>query len=263
MSFKTCSKCCISKLIDEYYKKGKICKECFKKNKNESIKKSKEKHKSLDENKICVVCNQEKHISMYDFRRVQCKECVKITRNKYLERTKDKRAEYAKKYRLEHPEHVAKSLEKTKEYNKLHRKEITEKEKIRRYNDPDFKLKKMLRDNVYSALKRNKNQKNDFTMNLLGCDIIFFRKWIESQFTSEMSWNNHATFWQLDHIKPIYSFDLKIPEQQKECFNWKNHQPLFKTENMNKSSKIFNNLIENKKLEAIEFEKNFKTLVET
>jgi hypothetical protein len=53
-----------------------------------------------------------------------------------------------------------------------------------------------------------------------------------------MTWLNHGQIWEIDHIKPCSSFDLTDLEQQKQCFHYTNLQPLFKTENRQKSNKI-------------------------
>jgi len=35
--------------------------------------------------------------------------------------------------------------------------------------------------------------------------------------------------WEVDHIKSCFKFDMNIVEEQKQCFNYVNLQPLFKT----------------------------------
>ena len=42
----------------------------------------------------------------------------------------------------------------------------------------------------------------------------------------------------IDHIKPCASFDLTDPAQQKECFNYKNLQPLWAFDNISKGATI-------------------------
>ena len=75
-------------------------------------------------------------------------------------------------------------------------------------------------------------------MELLGCSIETFHQHIENQFSEGMNWNNRH-LWDLDHIKPISLFDLSDPQQQKECFNYKNIQPLWREDNMKKGSKYY------------------------
>ena len=61
-----------------------------------------------------------------------------------------------------------------------------------------------------------------------------------------MSWSNYGTGWygkgmsewHVDHIIPLTSFDLRIPEQQKLCFHYSNLQPLWALENLVKHDKV-------------------------
>ena len=64
---------------------------------------------------------------------------------------------------------------------------------------------------------------------LVGCTIDEFRLYVESLFFPEMTWENHGDIWEIDHILPCASFDLTLLEEQKKCFHFSNHQPLFKT----------------------------------
>ena len=43
--------------------------------------------------------------------------------------------------------------------------------------------------------------------------------------------------WEVDHIKAISNYDLNNVEQQLECFNYKNLQPLLKILNQQKFNK--------------------------
>jgi len=51
-----------------------------------------------------------------------------------------------------------------------------------------------------------------------------------------MNYNNYGK-WEVDHIKPISLYDLQYLEQVKECFNYKNLQPLWRIDNRKKSNK--------------------------
>ena len=52
-----------------------------------------------------------------------------------------------------------------------------------------------------------------------------------------MSWNNYGRGgWQVDHIRPISSFDFNNENWIKECFSLSNLQPLFESENSSKGS---------------------------
>ena len=56
---------------------------------------------------------------------------------------------------------------------------------------------------------------------------------IESQFIDGMNWENFNQI-QIDHVRPINSFDLFDKEQQKVCFNYRNLQPLWAKDNRDK-----------------------------
>ena len=49
-----------------------------------------------------------------------------------------------------------------------------------------------------------------------------------------MNWTNI----EIDHVRPISSFDKSDDEQSKEAFNWKDTQPLLKHDNHQKVIKF-------------------------
>ena len=71
----------------------------------------------------------------------------------------------------------------------------------------------------------------------MGCNNETLKSHLEKQFKEGMNWNNYGE-WELDHIKPISRYDLNNPDEAKECFNYKNLQPLWKTENRQKHNKF-------------------------
>ena len=104
-------------------------------------------------------------------------------------------------------------------------------------NDINFKMKRVLRSRVFGAMKGAKKSKK--TMELLGCDIEFFKKHMENLFEEGMTWQNYGRGgWHVDHIMPCSSFDLSMPEQQKLCFHYTNLQPLWQTDNLTKRNKL-------------------------
>lgn len=73
-------------------------------------------------------------------------------------------------------------------------------------------------------------------MELLGCDIQFFRGWLQAHFQPGMTWENIGE-WHIDHHIPCAEFDLRDPEQQKQCFHYTNLKPLWGVDNMRKGAK--------------------------
>ena len=104
-------------------------------------------------------------------------------------------------------------------------------------NDIDFKLRGVLRARVRAAITRSSGAKSRKTMGLIGCSVPQLRKHLEAQFTEGMTWDNHGE-WHIDHIKPCASFDLTDAEQQLECFNYTNLQPLWASDNLSKGAKV-------------------------
>lgn len=115
---------------------------------------------------------------------------------------------------------------------------VKAKKTARYQSDPQFKIKVNLRSRIYTVLKRRMllGYKSQSTMKLVGCSIDELMQHIESQFLPGMSWENHGD-WHIDHKRPCASFDLTDPEQQKECFHYKNLQPLWKADNIRKSDR--------------------------
>ena len=64
----------------------------------------------------------------------------------------------------------------------------------------------------HSALKTYQLLKKDRTLEYLGCSIGEYCVYLESKFDNKMNWDNQGTYWQIDHIKPIASFDLSNEE---------------------------------------------------
>jgi hypothetical protein len=71
---------------------------------------------------------------------------------------------------------------------------------------------------------------------LLGCSLDAARRHLEKQFKPGMRWENHSfRGWHIDHRRPLASFDLRDPEQQKIAFHFSNLQPLWAHENLTKN----------------------------
>lgn len=166
---------------------------------------------------------------------------------KYKLSHKKKLEQYLYQYRKNHKKQIQtqrkiyaiKNKEKIKLYNKKYRQENKEKVKkqLREYIknrckiDINFKLAKNLRHRIYKSLKGiNKSQ---ITLKLLGCSLDFFRLYLQNKFQPEMSFSNYGK-WHVDHIIPCASFDLSKPKEQKKCFNYKNLQPLWAKDNLEK-----------------------------
>lgn len=121
--------------------------------------------------------------------------------------------------------------------------------RIRRSIDEEYKILCNLRCRIYGVL--NGLNKSDNTINLLGCSIEFLWNYLENKFQPGMTRENYGQVWHVDHIKPCSIFDLTYPREQRKCFNWKNLQPLFAQENLQKSCKYTFDIVHEVKLHFI------------
>lgn len=96
-----------------------------------------------------------------------------------------------------------------------------------------YKLQSLLA----SALNRNQN--SSALEIYLGCSLPELRKYIESQFTKGMTWDNNGSgidYWQLDHILGCNNFDLSLEKDRLVCWNYKNLRPMWWEDHKNKST---------------------------
>lgn len=73
---------------------------------------------------------------------------------------------------------------------------------------------------------------NKYTKEALGCDIDYFKEFIQSKMTSDMKWDNIDLY----HIKPAHKFNLDDYEDVSDCEHYTNFQPLFKNKNLNETN---------------------------
>jgi hypothetical protein len=187
--------------------------------------------------KICIKCNTEKTINCFRITRKSndnvsyiCLEC--LPKNNW---NKEKQRISEKKYRLNNSEKIK-----------------------AKYKKDGLNINRRIRDSlnhrISEALFTNKVTKNNNTINYIGCTIPFLKDWIEYQFIDNMCWDNYGK-WHLDHVKPCASYNLENDKDIKECFNWKNYQPLWCKDNLIKSNKIDFELIKNHIEKACNYEK--------
>lgn len=195
-------------------------------------------------NKQCNKCNITKSINEFNSQKNGkfgkesiCKECRKLYQKIYRINNKQKIKDGQKKYEQENKKKIALRKKKYREKNKEMILEKNKKWKHKKYHsDINYKIECILRARLYKSLSKIK--KTNKTVSLLGCSVDDFKLHIEKQFKKDMSWDNwsHET-WHIDHIRPISSYNLSDPEQQKECFHYTNLQPLYASENLRKQKK--------------------------
>jgi len=186
----------------------------------------------------------------------------------YYLNNKENLTEYKKQYRSKNrdkinkrdKQHRSKNKDKIKEYRVNNREKHREYDKQyqiynrqnkakywrnRYHNNIEYRIIRTIRGRIYRVLRNNSKSKS--TIDLLGCSVKELKKWLESQFTKGMSWDNYGiNGWEIDHIYPCSKFNLEQPYEQKICFNWFNLQPMWARDNRIKSNKLIVEITQNK-----------------
>lgn len=69
----------------------------------------------------------------------------------------------------------------------------------------------------------------------LGCSFEDFLTYLERRFLEGMSWDNYgfgANKWNIDHIKPLCTFDLSDRNQLLEACHYTNLRPMWHMDNI-------------------------------
>ena len=207
----------------------------------------------------CVKCGESDFYIFKDGKR-KCKPCSKANCKRYKKVFKDDVSKYNKKYKSDNKDDIKVY---NHNYNLDNRKAIqtrqTKTQRERKKIDANYKLSCSLRNRLLHALKAQSTDKTISTFNLLSCDIKQFTEWLEFQFDKEMTFENHGTYWHMDHCIPCSKWDLTNEENQKKCFHWSNIQPMKALDNIVKNNNMnvkeiltqhnkVNNFAKNKKL---------------
>lgn len=229
-----CNTCALEKNNIEFFRRktnpnglGSDCKICIKntrieKTEKDRIKWSIIKPTDLKQFKTCTKCKIKKTTFEFYKKSIasdglssRCMSCVDII---------------AAQWALDNPEKIKQNYEAGKPARRIYSKK-------RRETDIQFKLKGLLCSRLNDVL--NGRKKSGSAVRDLGCSIEELKIYLESKFQSGMNWQNHSkTGWHIDHIKPLYSFDLTIREELIKACHYTNLQPLWAIDNLKKSNKI-------------------------
>jgi uncharacterized protein (DUF983 family) len=234
---KCCNTCEKTKAVELFMKNRNICKDCnnqIRRNKfaeNEDLRKRTQQKKSDAQrkkrlerqdrkrqrqleigegNKQCRYCESIFPKTNFRHNRLKCIDC---------ERWENREGIYIKAKFDNSPENV--------------------RVRMKRLKDPIFKFICTQRSRIHNVLKQNKTKN---TIEYLGCNSEQFYDWMNYQFklnkNENFTFENHGTFWHIDHVIPISRFDLENKEHQLLSLNWRNTMPLSVQENLSKNNKI-------------------------
>lgn len=181
--------------------------------------------------KLCKTCNNTQDIIEF---RIMTEKRTKIPTQYYSSVCKS----CERKLSLErYQKNREKLIEKNKQYKANNKDKVN---KTRREytksllsSDPIERVKRNMKSLISLKIKKTRH-----TGDYLGADMETIVKWFEFNFTSEMSWDNYGSYWQIDHVIPISLFDLTSDSEMSIAFCWMNLMPLEKMTNNKKSNKI-------------------------
>ena len=266
---KCCSKCNESKLPDKFIAKRNICKDCSNKRKKELLIETYEKSTKL-ENK-CNTCNIIKPILCFMKNRNICKDCNNEKRRNRYKNDENYRSKIISK--VSETKHI-----KVIEKQKIKQEEIGKNNKKCKYcykiksilsfrhnrlkckdcerDDPIQKFKRRIRCRIFNSLRK----KNKKTIEYLGCDYNEYLLWIFND-NSNFDFTNFGKDFHIDHVIPLFYFNLDNEEQQNIAFNWRNTTLVSIKENLSKNKKIINEQIEQHLENLLEYHKKHNILL--
>lgn len=200
--------------------------------------------------KLCEsVCKQEKELNEFHllskykdkvYYRKQCKSCYKLI---YLDSLKNSQKKYRSSDKYKENRKIKRNTDEQRAKARVYdikRDATTKRRKQRNDNlmkklksDPFFRLKHNMRNRVRNIFRSKKWHKDNKTSQYIGCSLEQLKKHIEDQFSSEMSWENYALVWELDHQKA-----LGLANSKKEIYNlchYLNLKPMLINDHKNKT----------------------------
>lgn len=168
-----------------------------------------------------------------DYRAGSCRACRKLT----PEQLRENKRQSFRRWREKNIEYARARVLDWKAKNPNHHARHTA-NKRSRWTD-ERRRRHTLETVIRQAIKRGGGVKAARVAELLGCGVPEFMRYIEGLWLPGMSWDNWGNtlhHWQLDHIRPVSSFDLRDPVQQAACFHFSNYQPLWKLDNVRKGA---------------------------
>lgn len=218
---------------DGYSKRGFVykCKECSKNN-----RKSSKPPVLKDNKKFCSSCKTYKNFSKFSKStsqksgyRPHCKQC-ESKRYHSIKNTENYKNTY-KKYRDENKEKIN---NKNRKYYYKNKEKVLNQRKKRLKEDPLHRFSISVRKSIAYSFRRAVNGsivKRTKSLDILGCSMEFFIKYIEDKFEEWMNWENRGLYngkekygWDLDHIIPLHT--AKTEEDVIKLNHYTNFQPL-------------------------------------
>ncbi len=229
-------------------------------NREKSIQKSKDYYEiNAEERKQYAKEYRNIHLDYYNEYNKQYhidnKESENERKKKYYHANKERIAERHRAY-MDRPGKKERALElknkNRKENWERHLEWSREWSQKQRDTSTNYAKSNSIRSTIHAALKRNGIIKSEASEILLGCKVIDAMAYLES-------FGYNRAIHDIDHIVPIGRFDMNNETHRIIAFNYRNMQPLRKSENRSKQDKlikgwelIITNICKSLNIESIE-----------
>ena len=188
--------------------------------------KTKEYNKTLYDSRTPEEMETEKsRLKLY---RETNQEHITETHKKWVTNNKDKIRVIEKKYRDNNKEKIS---EGGRIYRANNLVKLNNYRKVRRRNEPLYRLKHNIRCLIRQSLSGKGLRKNSLSEQILGCTYSEFKTHLESQWEAWMNWDNYGLYdgelnygWDIDHIIPMVS--ALTEDEAIRLNNYTNLQPL-------------------------------------
>ena len=190
--------------------------------------------------KVCRSCNTEKPSGDFYPGRRKCKFCYLEQKKEFVKNNRPRILESKRQYRKDNQEQVKKykkeyyhkNKDSILKYNKEYKKGYHQR---RLLTDTVYKMKYIVRNLIRCSLWKRGYTKKSRTYKILGLQYREFKLYMERQFVTGMSWDNHGE-WHIDHIIPIAT--ARSEDDVIRLNHYTNLQPLWAKDNLSKGSKI-------------------------
>lgn len=172
-------------------------------------------------NTACYPCSIISARKYYDNRSEEQIKQKSLSNKNWVKNNKEKRRQWKLNYYIN-------NKEKCKEWDK--------KSKKKSFKNPFVRFNRRISAAIRSYINKNldkcKAKNGSHWEDLLDYTFIELIEYLEKMFDSNMSWDNHGSYWHIDHIVPLSFCDCDI----KEAWCLYNLQPLAIKDNLEKNN---------------------------
>jgi len=163
---------------------------------------------------------------------------VKASHKKWAANNPDKARAKIRRWAKNNPDKVREKSKRWREANPEKAKEVSRRGSRKIWDSPMGRLNGIISSAIRRTLKGAKSRRH--WEELVGYSVDELRAHIEKQFDANMDWENQGSYWEIDHIIPIYAFNFQSTEHAdfKRAWALKNLRPLARPENRRKSAKL-------------------------